>query len=260
MRLRKSPAASKDAGPSLSPVNRTDRLLRMVSLVAGVAVTAYSEWQLALLVGIHPAVAPLFPVAVDTYVIAAVRAGRGRDIAASLVVMGGCQVSAHLLSTDSVTATIPLVTAVSLLIPITVWRVHALAAIGKAVVIQRAPKPTVNVSRVGTALWKPAVDKWAPALPAPAVSPVEAALTPRPKVVTALVSPEPEEAAKSPQKPTADEIVRGLYDSLGGRRPKTQHIVDALRQHDLPRSDGTARETRKRVEAAEPELKTLPPA
>ncbi|MCM1941788.1 hypothetical protein NC239_26675 [Streptomyces sp. G3] len=252
---------SKDAGPSPSPVSRTDRLLRMVSLVAGVAVTAYSEWQLALLVGIHPAVAPLFPVAVDAYVIAAVRAGQGRDIAASLAVMGGCQVSAHLLSTDSVTATIPLVAAVSLLIPITVWRVHALAGARKAVVAQRTPEPTVNLSRVSTPPpWKPALDKWSPTLQAPAVRAVSPALPSRPEVVTARVDEGPAKATESRQKPTADEIVRGLYDSLGGRRPKTQHIVDALRQHDLPRSDGTARETRKRVEAAEPELKTLPPA
>ncbi|MGV9698968.1 hypothetical protein ACWDTR_24820 [Streptomyces sp. NPDC003470] len=229
-------------------------------MVAGVAVTAYSEWQLALLVGIHPAVAPLFPVAVDTYVIAAVRAGRGRDIAASLAVMGGCQVSAHLLSTDSVTATIPLVAAVSLLIPITVWRVHALVGIRKAAVFQRTPEPTVNVSRASPSPWKPAVDKWSPALKAPAVEPVKAALTPRPEVVTARVSPEPKEATKSPQKPAADVIVRALYDQLGRKRPGTGHIRDALKAAGLPCSDGTCRGARQRVEAKEPALKSLPPA
>lgn len=211
--------------------------------------TAYSEWQLALLVGIHPGVAPLFPVAVDTYVVASVRAGRGRDIAASLAVMGGSQVSAHLLTTHSVTASVTLVAAVSLLIPITVWRVHALAGAGRATEVPEVPKPVVDLSRVGTPPWKPVVVK--------AVSP---ALTPRPEVVTSRVIAGPEEAVKTPQKPTADQIVRRLYDSLGDKRPGTRHIVDALRQNGLAHSEGTAREARKRVEAKEPELKTMPPA
>jgi hypothetical protein len=45
-----------------------------------------------------------------------VRVGKGWDIAVSLAVMGGCQVSDRLLTTHSVTASIPLVAAVSLLI------------------------------------------------------------------------------------------------------------------------------------------------
>ncbi|MFV5998328.1 transposase [Streptomyces sp. NPDC056231] len=68
------------------------------------------------------------------------------------------------------------------------------------------------------------------------------ALTPRPKVVT---------APTSPQKPSADQIVRGLYDQLGGRRPGTTHIRDALKAAGLPCSDGTYREARQRVEAKE---------
>ncbi|MEU5030192.1 hypothetical protein [Streptomyces milbemycinicus] len=238
----------------------TDRLLLTLALVAGIAVTAYSEWQLALLVGIHPVVAPLFPVAVDTYVVASIRAGQGRDIAASLAVMGGCQVSAHLLSTNSVAATIPLVAAVSLLIPITVWRVHALAGIGKTVVVQRAPEPTAKVSRAGTPPWKPVVDKWSPVLQPPAVKAVRSALTPRPEMVTARVNPKLEEAPKNPQKPTADQVVRRLYDDLGGKRPGTGHIRDALKAAGLPCSDGTCRMARGRVEAKEPGLKALPPA
>jgi hypothetical protein len=79
-------------------------------------------------------------------------------------------------------------------------------------------------------------------------------------VVTARVSPEPEEASKSPQKPSADQIVRGLYDRLGGKRPGTAHIRQALAEANLPNSDGTCRSVRQRVEAKEPELKTLPSA
>jgi hypothetical protein len=232
----------------------------MLALVAGIVVTAHSEWQLALLVGVHPAVAPLFPVAVDVYVVASVRAGAGRDIAASLSVMGGCQVAAHLLTTHSVTASAPLVAAVSLLVPITLWRVHALAGADvRPSVTVPPPESTVNVVRSGTPPWKPAVIKAMPALQPPPVKAVSPALT-RPEVVTARVIPEREEVTQSPQKPSADEIVRRLYDELGGRRPNTRRIADALRRNGLPCSDGTCRSVRQRVEAKEPELKTLPSA
>ncbi|MDI1452917.1 hypothetical protein NHG22_03605 [Streptomyces sp. ATE26] len=85
-------------------------------------------------------------------------------------------------------------------------------------------------------------------------------LTPRPRMVTARVSPQPEKIVKNPERPTADEIVRGLYDQFGGRRPATARIRDALKAAGLARSDGTCREARKRVEGREPELKALPPA
>lgn len=258
MRLRKSPAPSKDAGSSPSSVSRTDQILLALALVAGIAVTAAGEWELARQVGISPVVAPLLAVVIDVYVIAAVRAGQGRDVAAALAMMGGAQVAAHLLSTDHIGSSVALVAAVSLVAPVVIWRVHALAGVGKAVVVP--PEPTVNVSRAGTPPWKPATPKWSPALQPPAVGSVKAAFTPRPEVVTARVSSKPGKVSKSPQKRTADEIVRGLYDSLGGKRPGTGHIRDALKAAGLPCSDGTCREARKRVEAKEPALKALPPA
>ncbi|MEU3948177.1 hypothetical protein [Streptomyces sp. NPDC029526] len=238
----------------------------MVALVAGIAVTAYSEWQFALLVGIHPAVAPLFPVAVDTYVAASVRAGQGRDIAASLGVTGGCQVGAHLLSTGHISASVSLLAAVSLVAPIVIWRVHALAKIGKAPVSTGATivtpnmteQPTVNVAGSGAAPWKPG-PKWPPALQPPTVKAVSPALTPRPEVVMDQ-SPEPEKTAESSQRARADELVRALYDQLGGKRPGTRHIRQALADEGLPNSEGTARSVRLRVEAKEPLLKVLPPA
>lgn len=62
------------------------------------------------------------------------------------------------------------------------------------------------------------------------------------------------------QRDRIDLVVRGLYDSLGNRRPATRHMVAALADAGLPNSEGTAREARKRVEAAEPHLKDLPDA
>ncbi|MFE2433323.1 hypothetical protein [Streptomyces sp. NPDC059409] len=260
MSLRKSPAPSKDAGPSPSPVNRTDQILLALALVAGIAVTAAGEWELARQVGISPVVAPLLAVVIDVYVIAAVRAGQGRDVAAALAMMGGAQVAAHLLSTRHIGSSVALVAAVSLVAPVVIWRVHALARVGKAFLVQRTPESTVNDSRAGTPPWKPATPKWSPALQPPAVKAVSPAPAPRPEVVTARVSPEPKKVAKSPKKPTTDVIVRGLYDSLGGKRPGTGHIRDALKAAGLPCSDGTCRQVRLRVEQEEPGLKVLPPA
>jgi hypothetical protein len=168
-------------------------------------------------------------------------------------------VATHLLSTGHISVSVALVAAVSLVAPVVIWRVHALADIGRTVIVQRTQDPTVNVVRPGAPPWKPATPKWSPVLQPPTVKAVGPALPPRPEVVTARVSPGPEKASESPQKPTADEIVRGLYDRLGGR-PGTRHIRDALKAEGLPSSDGTCRSVRQRVEAKEPKLKTLPPA
>ncbi|WP_327421735.1 hypothetical protein OG763_14430 [Streptomyces sp. NBC_01230] len=177
--------------------------------------------------------------------------------AAALAMMGGAQVAAHLLSTGHIGPSVILVAAVSLVAPVVIWRVHALAGVGKAPVVQKTPKPAVNVTRASTPAWKPDT-KWPPALQPPAVRAVSTALVPRPDAVKARVSPEPEEADKSPPKPSADQIVRALYDQLGGRRPGTTHIRDVLKAHGLPCSDGTCRSIRQRVATKELTLKALP--
>jgi hypothetical protein len=266
---RQSPATTKAAGPSPCPppLPLTDKLLLTLALVAGIAVTAAGEWELARQVGISRVVAPLLAVVIDVYVIASVRAAQGRDIAAALTMMGGAQVAAHLLSTGHIGSSVALVAAVSLVAPVVIWRVHALAGIGKApvstgatIVAPNMAGATVNLTRAATPPWKPTTPKWAPALQSPVVRAVSAVQEPRPDVVTAHVSPEPAKVAMSPQKPSADQIVRALYDQLGDKRPGTGHIRDALKAAGLPCSDGTCREARKRVEVNEPELKTLPPA
>lgn len=98
-----------------------------LSLAAGVGFTATAEYELARTIGAEPPVAVLLPLALDVYVIAAIRRSRGRDIALSLVLMGTAQVAAHLLVADVVGVSVPLVAAVSLLVPLSIWRVHALA-------------------------------------------------------------------------------------------------------------------------------------
>lgn len=134
--------------------------LTRLSLAAGVAFTASAEYQLAITLGAGPVVAAMLPIAIDAYVIAALRWFRHFDIALSLSLMGAAQVAAHLLDTGVVQVDIVLVTVVSLLVPISIWRTHALARIKPegavsngdkaditahpepvAVTVQRAPEP-----------------------------------------------------------------------------------------------------------------------
>jgi hypothetical protein len=68
-----------------------------LSLVAGVGFTATAEYQLARTIGAAVPVAVRLPLALDVYVIAAIRRSHGVDIALSLVLMGTAQVAAHML-------------------------------------------------------------------------------------------------------------------------------------------------------------------
>lgn len=100
-----------------------------LSLAAGVGFTASAEYELARTIGAVPAVAVLLPLALDVYAIAAIRRSRGRDIALSLTLMGIAQVAAHILEARVAEVSVPLVAAVSLLVPLSIWRVHALAVL-----------------------------------------------------------------------------------------------------------------------------------
>jgi hypothetical protein len=132
--------------------------LTRLSLAAGVAFTASAEYQLAITLGAGPIVAAMLPIAIDAYVIAALRWFRHFDIALSLSLMGAAQVAAHLLDTGVVRVDILLVTVVSLLVPISIWRTHALARVKPeklvpsplpepaAVLVERADQPpTIKV-------------------------------------------------------------------------------------------------------------------
>lgn len=134
--------------------------LTRLSLGAGIAFTATAEYQLASKLGASPVIAAMLPLAIDAYVVAALRWFRAFDIALSLALMGAAQVAAHLLDADLIEVDILLVTIVSLLVPTSIWRTHALArpkpetsgipdtAEPPAVTVERAPAPpTVTVPR-----------------------------------------------------------------------------------------------------------------
>ncbi|MFJ2399835.1 hypothetical protein ACIOUE_00925 [Streptomyces xanthochromogenes] len=123
-----------------------------ISLVAGVGFTATAEYDLARTIGAAVPVAVLLPLALDVYVVAAIRRARGRDIALSLILMGTAQIAAHMLAAHVVAVSVPLVAAVSLLVPLSIWRVHALAVPVKkkqaSASTAPVPVPAVDVERV----------------------------------------------------------------------------------------------------------------
>ncbi|MFD9211609.1 hypothetical protein ACFVY9_00535 [Streptomyces sp. NPDC059544] len=114
--------------------------LTRLSLAAGILFTAHAEYDLARTLGADPWIAAMLPVAIDAYVVAALRWFRGFDITLSLALMGAAQVAAHMLDAKVMTVNIPMVIVVSLLVPVAIWRTHALAR-GEHDVPAEAPAP-----------------------------------------------------------------------------------------------------------------------
>ncbi|MHC3471198.1 helix-turn-helix domain-containing protein [Streptomyces sp. 7R007] len=111
----------------MSNLNQVGTWVRRGSLAAGIAFTATAEYELARRLGAQPPIAVMLPLALDCYVIAALRWFRAFDIALSLALMGAAQVAAHALEAGVIKVSLDLVTVVSLLVPISLWRTHALA-------------------------------------------------------------------------------------------------------------------------------------
>lgn len=101
--------------------------IRRASTAAGLAYTAIAEYELARRLGAQVPIAVMLPVSVDCYVIAALKWFRAFDVALSLMLMGAAQVAAHALDAGVVEVDLNLVTVVSLLVPVALWRTHALA-------------------------------------------------------------------------------------------------------------------------------------
>ena len=111
----------------MSNLNQVGTWVRRGSLAAGIAFTATAEYELARRLGAKPPIAVMLPLALDCYVIAALRWFRAFDIALSLTLMCAAQVAAHALEAGVIKVSLDLVTVVSLLVPISLWRTHALA-------------------------------------------------------------------------------------------------------------------------------------
>ncbi|MFI2367281.1 hypothetical protein [Streptomyces sp. NPDC018833] len=193
---------------------RTDDPMRTwltrLSLAAGVAFTAHAEYDLARTLGADPWIAAMLPVAVDAYVVAALRWFRGFDITLSLSLMGAAQVAAHLLDAKVMTVNIPMVVIVSLLVPVAIWRTHALARSEHAVPAAPAPVPAAP----------------APVPAAPAPVPVEVQRVPEPpETYPAIAKPVPAAPEQTPVDHFADSCK--VTPVLAAEEPRTRTEVHA---------------------------------
>ncbi|MFD3929553.1 hypothetical protein [Streptomyces sp. NPDC058614] len=117
--------------------------IRRASTAAGLAYTAIAEYELARRLGAAPAIAAMLPISIDCYVVAALKWFRALDVFLSLALMGAAQVCAHALDAGVVTVSLDLVAVVSLLVPIALWRTHALARQTPRDAEDAVPSPTV---------------------------------------------------------------------------------------------------------------------
>ncbi|MFD9442676.1 hypothetical protein ACFWBR_35115 [Streptomyces sp. NPDC060006] len=124
--------------------------IRRTSTAAGLAYTAIAEYELARRLGAQQPIAVMLPVALDCYVIAALKWFRALDVALSLILMCAAQVAAHALDAGVVKVSLELVTVVSVLVPVALWRTHALArdeettpapAVEEETLLERVPVP-----------------------------------------------------------------------------------------------------------------------
>lgn len=105
----------------------TRKWIRRASTAAGLAYTAIAEYELARRLGARPPIAVMLPLSLDCYVIAALKWFRAFDVALSLILMCAAQIAAHALEAGVVKVSLNLVTVVSVLVPVALWRTHALA-------------------------------------------------------------------------------------------------------------------------------------
>ncbi|MFD4527833.1 hypothetical protein ACFWP7_28665 [Streptomyces sp. NPDC058470] len=118
--------------------------IRRTSTAAGLAYTAIAEYELARRLGAEVPIAVMLPLALDCYVIAALKWFRAFDVFLSLTLMGAAQVCAHALDAGVVKVNLDLVAVVSLLVPIALWRTHALARQTPQDEQDAAPSPAIR--------------------------------------------------------------------------------------------------------------------
>ncbi|MFD5472944.1 hypothetical protein [Streptomyces sp. NPDC127105] len=152
--------------------DQTRTWIRRASTAAGLAYTAIAEYELARRLGARVPIAVMLPMSIDCYVIAALKWFRPLDVALSLVLMCAAQVAAHALEAGVVSVTLELVTVVSLLVPLALWRTHALARTEHEPDAPAAAREyAADLERVPVPVAQPAVPEPYPALPvaAPAI-------------------------------------------------------------------------------------------
>ena len=260
--------------------------LVQVAVAAGVVWTAASEYALARTIGASEYVAPFLPVALDVYMVAAIRRGWKRDLFGALAIMGCAQIAAHLLQARAIQVSVPLVTIVAMLVPISIWRPHAL---------REAPS---KMAQSATAAATKAPRRAAPNATENAIAAVQSATAGAPESATVDLAKRPTTSlhsatadamatpterpgggidgaqsramktlAKRPAKTSsgrskgdvrgdARAVIRALYDDLE-KRPVESDMVAALKKAKLPSSRQFANARRLEIERDEPHLVEL---
>lgn len=146
--------------PDPLAVDPTRTWLRRLSLASGIAFTATAEYELARRLGARAPIAVMLPLSLDCYVIAALRWFKALDVCLSLALMSAAQVAAHALEAGVIAVTFNLVVVVSLLVPVALWRTHALARSEATVTTPEAPRTPAPVVTEVTAVPDPLPCAW----------------------------------------------------------------------------------------------------
>lgn len=104
--------------------------LKWVAACFALVATASAEYELARAIGMDRWVAIAVPGALDAYVLRALRAHR--EVLTAVLAMVGVNAASHLLTAGHLYLDWPLITAVSAIAPLVLWRVHALGTPGEA--------------------------------------------------------------------------------------------------------------------------------
>ncbi|QQM41970.1 hypothetical protein [Streptomyces liliifuscus] len=202
--------------------------IRRTSTAAGLAYTAIAEYELARRLGAQQPIAVMLPLSLDCYVIAALKWFRAFDVALSLILMCAAQVAAHALDAGVVKVSLELVTVVSILVPVALWRTHALARDEHEVPIEPVVEYAAAVERVPVPEAYPELAEAVPAVPAavpPGVRLLPIVARPGP------VDEEPVPAAQVPvPEPVPEEQVHPdphpLHDLFVGRGKEPEEPED----------------------------------
>jgi hypothetical protein len=103
--------------------------LKWVAAAFALVATASAEYELARAIGMNQWIAAAVPGALDAYAVRALRAHR--EVLTAVVAMVGVNAASHLVSAGVLGVDWIMITAVSAIAPLVLWRVHALGTPGE---------------------------------------------------------------------------------------------------------------------------------
>ena len=110
-------------------IKKTLDWLKWVAAGFALVATASAEYELARAIGMDTWIAAAVPGALDAYVVRALRSHR--EVLTAVLAMVGVNAASHLVTAGVLHVGWPLITAVSAIAPLVLWRVHALSTPGE---------------------------------------------------------------------------------------------------------------------------------